>query len=344
MGWGEAAPLPGHAEASLDDVEAELVVLAGAWQRKEVSNLRQTPDDVDVALQDLAKQCAAGRHASAAFGTALAALMADIAGIPLAAWLEPATSPSVAVNTVITGGSLDDAVAKACAAVRDGFRTLKLKVGFVGETGGLNGAAQDGDFQRVQAVRSAVGPAVAIRLDANGVWTTPIEALSQLEAFEPFDIEYLEQPVPAGDIASLREVRAHSGIPIAADEALLVDGGAEQVATAEAADVWILKPTLCGGVLEARRLARLAKRARAKVVVTSALESGVGRTAALHVAAAFGSEGIAHGLATGGFMTTEDVAVPWEVADGMAMVTLSPGLGLAEDAASSLEWRDIDVK
>ena len=67
--------------------------------------------------------------------------------------------------------------------MRDGFRCVKVKVG-IGDDAG-----------RLAAVRAAVGPDAAIRVDANGAWTTPEEALANLRALAPIGLELCEEPV-----------------------------------------------------------------------------------------------------------------------------------------------------
>lgn len=63
---------------------------------------------------------------------------------------------------------------------------------------------------RVQAVREAVGPDVRIMVDVNGTWDVDT-AIQQLKAWEKFDVYWLEEPVPPGDIAGYQRVRARSG-------------------------------------------------------------------------------------------------------------------------------------
>jgi D-arabinonate dehydratase len=63
---------------------------------------------------------------------------------------------------------------------------------------------------RVRAVREAVGPDVKIMVDVNGTWTTDI-AIQQLKAWEPYDVYWLEEPVPVDDIAGYVKVRSHAG-------------------------------------------------------------------------------------------------------------------------------------
>ena len=88
---------------------------------------------------------------------------------------------------------------------------LKLKVG--------TDAASD--VARVRAAREAVGPDVAIRLDANQGWT-PREAVRVIGALEDAhtDVELVEQPVRAEDLDGLAWVTARVGTPVMADEAV----------------------------------------------------------------------------------------------------------------------------
>ena len=75
-----------------------------------------------------------------------------------------------------------------------GFGCVKVKVG-IGDDAG-----------RVAAVRAAVGPDVAIRVDANGAWADAGEALANLRALAPAGLEYAEEPVHG--VEALRAVRA----------------------------------------------------------------------------------------------------------------------------------------
>ena len=81
---------------------------------------------------------------------------------------------------------------------------MKVKVG-IGDDAG-----------RLAAVRAAVGPEVRIRVDANGAWGSPDEALAHLRALEPVGLELCEEPVHG--VEALREVAAGTPVPIAMDE------------------------------------------------------------------------------------------------------------------------------
>src|SRR6185503_12167665 len=119
------------------------------------------------------------------------------------------------------------AAAAGADAVMRGYAAVKVKVG-VGDDAG-----------RVAAVRAAVGPAVAIRADANGAWSSPQEALANLRALEPLGLELCEEPVHGID--AMREVRAESPMPVALDETA-VEG------SYDAADFVCLKIARCGGI------------------------------------------------------------------------------------------------
>ena len=100
----------------------------------------------------------------------------------------------------------------AAAAVREGFRCVKVKVG-IGDDAG-----------RLAAVRAAVGPDVLIRVDANGAWETPEEALANLRALAPVGLELCEEPIHG--VEALRAVARESPVRIAMDETHAPGSGA----------------------------------------------------------------------------------------------------------------------
>src|ERR687886_673211 len=136
----------------------------------------------------------------------------------------------------------------AAAAARAGFACVKVKVG-VGDDAG-----------RLGAVRAAVGPAMALRADANGAWASPDEALANLRALAPLNLELCEEPVHG--VAALRAVRAASPVPVAMDETAAEPGGPGS----GAADAVCLKVTR-GGITGALRDAHDARAAGCAVYV-----------------------------------------------------------------------------
>jgi o-succinylbenzoate synthase len=152
----------------------------------------------------------------------------------------------------------------------------------------------DGDQARVEAVRDALGPHGAIRVDANGRWDTDtaVALIPQLDKAAG-GLQYVEQPCRT--VAELAAVRRKVTVPIAADESIRRGDDPRQVAIAGAADIAVIKCTPLGGV---RRALRVAEQVGLPCVVSSALETSVGLAAQLALAASLPELDFACGLGT----------------------------------------------
>lgn len=237
--------------------------------------------------------------ARAAVQGALADLAARRAGRPLA--VRPG---AVALNAL--AGSDADAAAAA------GARAVKLK----------SCGDPVADAARLRALRLRL-PGAAFRLDANGAWDRAgAHAFARLAAGL---VEYVEQPLPAADLAGCAELRA-AGLRIALDEGVRGPADLARAIALRACDAVVLKPNWLGGAEAVAALARMAQGA-VRVVLSSALGSAVERLHAAHLALALGLPG-PHGLATGGLLrrdvATVPMADPWTIAVGP-----EPGLGVA---------------
>jgi len=313
IGYGEATPLEAFGTESLGaarhSLEGCAALLAGA-------DLGE-PEEL---LGWIAGRCPPTPTARAAIDAALHDLVAKAAGRSLASWLAAkegrSPSPAVPVNALLASRSPIALAVEAQRAVELGFRTLKLKVGM--------GPASS-DFERVAAVRSVVGPAPRIRVDANGAWT-PDQARGRLEALASLDLEFVEQPVAAGDVDGLAQVRRDASVPVAADESVRSEAELRGVLDAEAADVVMLKPSVIGGISRARAAVELARAAGVEVVPTSFLDGAVGVLSALHLASSLPGHLPACGLATS-VLLESDLAPPPVPERGRLRVPSGPGLG-----------------
>jgi len=189
-------------------------------------------------------------------------LDAQRAGIPLARLLERAAPLESAGELAALGRRAFRAGARGPA--RSGGRVPHAE-------------AQGRSRWRLRArggVRDAAGPEIKLRLDANGAWMRrgPCAGLRELA---PLGIELCEQPTP--DLLGLEG----SPVPLAADEMIALDPDG----ALERAQIVVLKPMLLGGLLPALRFARRAHERGRRIVVTSSLESPVGRAGAAHLAA-----------------------------------------------------------
>ena len=176
----------------------------------------------------------------------------------------------VPVNAIVPAVSPSDAYALVKAS---GCGTAKVKV--ADAPGSL--AA---DVERVAAVRDALGPGGAVRVDANAAWEVD-EAVAAIRALDRAagGLEYVEQPCPS--VAELAAVRRRVDVRIAADESIRRAEDPLRVAVAEAADVAVLKCAPLGGV---RRALAVAEACGLPCVVSSALQTSVGLAAEIALA------------------------------------------------------------
>lgn len=296
-GHGEASPLEHYDGVSAQRVRAALeayralLETGGGLDGGELLDACRAADDLPQAL--------------AAVDIALWDRAARRAGLPVAALLSDSALPAVTVNTMIGAEDRAGAAARAAAARAAGFACVKLKVG-VGDDAG-----------RVAAVRAALGPDVALRLDANGAWTVP-EAVRAIGALAPAGLEIVEEPVHG--LAAIRAVREQVSVRIAIDET-----AAEAGALASgAADAVCLKVSRCGGISGLLAAATLVRATGAEPYVASTFDGPLGIAAALHAAAALRLTP-ACGLAT--LELFEDAGEhPFNVRDGVIDVPRGPGL------------------
>jgi L-Ala-D/L-Glu epimerase len=163
----------------------------------------------------------------------------------------------------------------AADKVREGFTAIKIKVGPDSEK----------DLARVKAVREAIGPKIRLNVDVNGGWSVE-RAIREIPRYEPFNIEYVEQPTPRWDIEGLARVRAAVNVPIMADESVFDFWQAEQVVVKKAADLISIYPGKNGGILKAQKICKLAEDAGVACHLGSNLEWDIGTAAMCHLAAA----------------------------------------------------------
>lgn len=171
-------------------------------------------------------------------------------------------------------GEVEDVLERTRRLYEAGFRTIKLKVG----------TAVDRDVERVAAVRTEFGTALEIRADANGGYGRA-DARRFLERTRQYDLQYLEQPLPAADLSGLAGLRQVSATAIAVDESLYGLGDAIEVVRSEAADVFVIKLIKLGGLFNARKVVSVAEGAGVSCVVVSPYETDLGSAANVHLAA-----------------------------------------------------------
>ncbi|MFC0625236.1 dipeptide epimerase [Kribbella deserti] len=236
------------------------------------------PDDLTEALRRVQDAAVGNFGAKAAVDVALHDLAARRTGQSLQGFLGSSVT-TVRTDVTLSAGNADSLATAAQARIADGFDVLKIKVG----TG--DGLA---DFERVQRVRTTVGPEPRIRLDANQGWTAR-DAVRAIRAMEDagLDIELVEQPVPAADLDGMAWIVDRVSTPILADESVFGVRDLVAVIRHRAADLVNVKLAKCGGLGPARTLLELARAHGLGTVVGSMMEGPVGVGAAAALVAAY---------------------------------------------------------
>lgn len=226
-GQGEAAPFPAvngetqaDALAAVDAVGDELVGLDAARSR--------------FTAQLLAERIPAAPSARAGIESALLDAICRRARLSMLDWFGGRQSKLETDITIVTGDEAH-AHASAARAARNGFRTLKIKVG-----GGL----LEHDLARLAAIRSAA-PHARLVLDANASLSVD-QACELVDVLGHDAIALFEQPVASHDLAGLREVRRRAKVLVAADESARSSADVVALARERAADVINIKITKCG--------------------------------------------------------------------------------------------------
>jgi L-alanine-DL-glutamate epimerase-like enolase superfamily enzyme len=295
VGYGEAAPLEHY------DQSAESAL---AYVERNADALGDDPWALDAIHGRLPHGEPAARSA---IDAALHDLCGKLAGIPL--WrllgLERNGPPT---SWTIGLGDPDEMARKA---ERDAprFRRLKLKLG-----------ARDGlDVDRVRAVRGVTS--LPLQVDVNEGWTLD-EALGALPQLAVLDVQYCEQPLPAGDPGGA-ELKRASPLPIYVDEDCHTLADVRDCA--RIAHGLTVKLAKSGGVREAIRMTNAGRALGLGLMLGCMVESGLGIAPGAHIASLFD-----HVDLDGNLLIRED---PWpgiELVDGMQTPSFSePGLGVS---------------
>ena len=202
--------------------------------------------------------------ARAALEIAAHDMMGKRYGIPLYRHfeLDPATLP---LTTMSIGLDDPDVMLEKAVEAKD-FPMLKVKLD------------AEIDLSIVRRIKEATGARITV--DANCSWTRS-EAVEKATELAGIGIEFLEQPVAADDIEGLGYVRERTDVPLFADESCPTS---EQLAAvAPAVDGVVIKLMKCGGLVEAVRMARMARELGLKTMIGCMMESSLAITAAAHI-------------------------------------------------------------
>jgi L-alanine-DL-glutamate epimerase-like enolase superfamily enzyme len=268
VGYGCAAPDKQVTGETAEDVQLAVEhVVADAIRGRD-------PLRTAFLLERLKRELGPRPSTFAAVDMALHDIMGKAAGQPV--WkLLGGFRDRIITSVTIGIRSRSRTVDRARRYVRQGFRCLKLKTGL----------DVDDDIARVLAVRDAVGPDIALRVDANQGYTL-YESLKFVEETRRARIELIEQPTPRGEPDLLGRVSSGVPIPVMADESLMTLRDAFRLARGNLADMVNVKLMKVGGIAEALQINSVARSAGLEVMVGCMDECELAIAAGLHFALA----------------------------------------------------------
>jgi L-Ala-D/L-Glu epimerase len=205
-------------------------------------------------------------------------------------------------------------------AVSRGFTTIYIKVG----------DNEEADIELVARLREAVGPRIRLRIDANEAWTVG-SALRMLRRLEPFDLEFVEQPVGMDDIEALVRLRNVARVPIAANQSAWTGQRIMEIIQRGAADVIVTDPHQEGGLGPFRKAAGLCELAGLPVVFHAYSGLTINMSAAMQVLCSSPNCLLAHQAYAPGDIQDDVTTRVFDISTGSAAVSGEPGIGVQLD-------------
>ncbi|CAB1079749.1 L-alanine-DL-glutamate epimerase (EC [Olavius algarvensis Delta 1 endosymbiont] len=322
IGLGVAAP---DAEVTGESVVDCRQALAGGLEPLVLDrDIRQ----LNMILRQVENALSARPAARAAIDIALHDLWAKYLDLPL---VEVLGRCHRSLPTSITIGikSIAESLSEAEEYRARGFRIFKIKIG----------QSVEQDVACLRQIRERIGSKILLRVDANQGYA-PADFNKFIDQTDSLDLEFVEQPLPAGDFANMRGLPESVRNSTAADECLLDARNAlECLQPPRPFGIFNIKLMKCGGIAPGLQIAAIANLAGIDLMWGCMDESRVGIAAALHAALASpntryldldGSLDLARDLVQGGFI----------LENGEMRVTDRPGLGVKMIADCGLRIAD----
>ncbi len=301
IGYGEASPAEYYGE-SVETVLACVAMFAG--------NLGEDPFLIDDIMRRLDKIIRLNPSAKAAVDMAIYDIVGKMLGVPLykLLGLNPARTP---YTSFTIGLDSPAQMAKKALLAKD-YPILKIKVG------------TRHDIEILKAIRDV--SAAIIRVDANAGWT-PKEAIKTINAIAQYNIEFVEQPIPAQDLGGLKLIRDNVPLPIIADESAVTVDDIPRIS--ECVDGINIKLMKCGGIYHALKMIHVARAHNLRIMLGCMIESSLAITAAAHLTPL-----VDYADLDGHLLIEDDPFVGVGIENGKLALTDEPGLGVRERASN----------
>ena len=317
VGWGEAACLggPTWSEESAESVQAVIERYIAPWL------VGRDAAGIEPLRQEMARRVQGNPFARAAVEMALWDLNGRALGVPVHRLLGGRVRERVPLSWSLAVESPEAELEEAREKMQRGHRIFKLKTA-------AHPLAHD--VARVRRLREALGPEIALRVDANQGWDRPT-ARAAIHALEPYALDFVEQPLPKWDVDGMAELARRVRVPIMADESCGAPHEALAIARLGGVSILALKVTKAAGILGTMAVARIAEAAGLGCYVGCMIETSLGTAAYLQVALA--AAPVTWGCELFGplLLTGDVVRRPVRYADGAILALDGPGLGVDVD-------------
>ncbi len=262
----------------------------------------------------------AALHTMSAIDIALWDIAGQAAGLPISQLLGGRRTNTM---TVYASEVMPETPAEvreiAERSVLAGYTALKLGWGPLGRS-------LENDLELLTAAREVLGPERKLMVDG-GMGYSVKSAVALLEAVEPLDLYWLEEPIAADDYRGYRRLSDSARIRLAAGEA---DSGISAYrALVEQGHVDVLQPDLarCGGFTVGRQIIDLARETGVEVV-PHCFSTGVLVASSLHFTAALDKPTLSEFSVAHSPLVGELLATPFELLEGRLGIPTAPGLGI----------------
>jgi muconate cycloisomerase len=254
-------------------------------------------------------------------------LFAQERKLPLFEVLGGARRQRVPVLWMLAAGERQADVEAARAKAGDGFLAFKVKVGVA-----KPGDRVAEDLARAADVRAAVATEARVSADANQGYGRE-EAIRFVRGAKGAGLDFVEQPVRAEDVESMRLAAAAGGAPVGADEGIHSLSDLErhhQLGAAQGASLKIIK---LGGLQAVMQTGRRAEELGMSINIAGKIaESSISSAAVVHLAAALPQLNWDASI-TNQYLLEDVAENPIRVRHGHVSPPLEPGLGVRVDEA-----------
>ena len=201
-------------------------------------------------------------------------LQGKILGRPVWDLLGGAKRKDIGYFYFLQGKNAEELAEDARAGTEAGHPIIYAKVG----------VSEEHDVASVKAIRNAIGN-TRLRLDANEAWD-PAKALRMIKAFEPYNVEYIEQPTPNASLDALKHLKERSPVALGADQSVFTLNEVFRACSTRAADIIAVGPREIGGLRPMMKAAAIAEGAGLIICLHSSFTSGITTCAEHHIARA----------------------------------------------------------